>query len=60
MNTMPSSRSRTSALSSVEDLRLHHDVERGGGLVRDEQCGSQASAIAIITRCFCPPESWCG
>ena len=22
--------------------------------------GRQASAIAIITRCFCPPESWCG
>ena len=22
--------------------------------------GSQASAIAIITRCFWPPESWCG
>ena len=22
--------------------------------------GSQASAIAIMTRCFCPPESWCG
>ena len=22
--------------------------------------GSQASAIAIITRCCWPPESWCG
>ncbi len=24
------------------------------------RCGSQASAIAIITRCRCPPESSCG
>ena len=23
-------------------------------------CGSSASAIAIITRCRMPPESWCG
>ena len=24
------------------------------------KAGSHDSAIAIITRCFCPPESWCG
>ena len=44
----------------VEDLRLHGDVERGGRLVGDHSRGSQASAIAIITRWRMPPENWCG
>jgi len=43
-----------------EDLGLDGDVERGGGLVGDEQVGLVASAIAIITRWRWPPESWCG
>ena len=60
MNTTPRPRSATSDDKQVENLRLDHDVERGGRLVGDEQLGRQASAIAIITRCFCPPESWCG
>ena len=45
----------------VEDAGLHGDVERGGRLVGDEHAaGWQATAIAIITRCRMPPESWCG
>jgi hypothetical protein len=48
------------SFSSFEDLRLHGDVERGGRLVGDQQSGSLASAMAIITRWRWPPESWCG
>ena len=47
-------------LERLEDLRLDGDVERGRRLVGDEQIGSLASAMAIITRWRCPPESWCG
>ena len=43
-----------------EDLGLHRDVERGRGLVGQQQAGSLASARARTTRCFWPPESWCG
>ena len=41
----------------VEHLGLHHHVERGRRLVGDHQARLQASAIAIMTRCFWPPES---
>ena len=44
----------------IEDLRLQGDVERGGRLVGDQQPGSQASAIAIMTRWRMPPDSLCG
>ena len=44
----------------VEDPGLDGDVEGGGGLVGDEESGSLASAMAIITRWRWPPESWCG
>ena len=44
----------------VEDLRLHRDIQRGGGLVGDQQPGSQDSAMAIITRWRMPPENWYG
>ena len=44
----------------VEDLRLDRHVERGRRLVGDERSGSLASAMAIMTRWRCPPESWCG
>ena len=47
-------------LQQVEDLRLHGDVERRGGLVGDEQAGLLISPIAIIARCRMPPENWCG
>jgi hypothetical protein len=43
-----------------QDLRLDRDVQRRGRLVADQQRGLQASAIAIIARWRCPPESWCG
>jgi hypothetical protein len=46
--------------SSFEDLRLHGDVERRRRLVGDQQSGSLASAMAIITRWRWPPDSWCG
>ena len=52
--------SRLQLAHQVEDLRLDGDVERRGRLVGDQQCGSQASAMAIITRWRMPPESWCG
>ena len=44
----------------LEDLGLHGDVERGGRLVGDQQQRVEASAWAIIARCRCPPDSWCG
>ena len=36
---------------------LNDDVETGRGLVEDDDAGRQTSAIAIATRCCCPPES---
>ena len=44
----------------LQDLRLDGDVECRGRLVGDQQRGALASAMAIITRCRCPPENWCG
>ena len=45
----------------LEDLRLDGGVERRGRLVGDQQiCGWPASAMAIITRWFMPPDSSCG
>ena len=53
--------SARSSRNQIEDLRLDGDVERGRRLVGDQQAaGSQASAMAIITRWRMPPESWCG
>ena len=52
---MPSS--RRSVAQQVEDLRLDRDVERGRRLVGDQQRGSQARAMAIITRWRMPPDS---
>jgi hypothetical protein len=48
------------ALQQRDDLRLDRDVERGGGLVGDDQRGSAHSASAITTRWRMPPENWCG
>ncbi len=48
------------AVEQRQDLGLDRDVEGCGGLVGDEQIGFAARASAIATRCFCPPESWCG
>jgi hypothetical protein len=48
------------ALEQRDDLRLDRDVERGGGLVGDDQLGLGASASAITTRWRMPPENWCG
>ena len=50
-------RSATSVAEEVEDLRLDRHVEGGRRLVGDEQLGSHASAIAIITRWRIPPEN---
>jgi hypothetical protein len=49
-----------SSRSNSQDLRLNGDIERRGRLVGDQQFGRLASAMAIITRCRWPPESWCG
>ena len=43
-----------------KNLRLNGDIERGRGLVGDQQLGRLTIAMAIITRCRMPPESWCG
>ena len=45
-------------LQQVQNLRLDGHVQGGGGLVGDQDApGSQASAMAIITRWRMPPES---
>ena len=41
----------------LHDRRLRLRVDAGGRLVEQENGGSTASARAISTRCFCPPES---
>ncbi len=41
----------------LEHLRLHADVQGRGGLVREEQTGRFATAIAITTRWRIPPEN---
>ncbi len=44
-----------------QDLRLDRDVERRGGFVEQQQVRLRSrSAVAMPTRCFMPPESWCG
>ena len=53
-------RAAFSSREQRQDLRLDRHVERGGRLVGDQQCGSLASAMAIMTRWRWPPESWCG
>ena len=47
-------------LDHLDDLRLDGDVERRRGLVGDEDVGSFAIAIAIMTRWRIPPENSCG
>ena len=44
----------------VEDLRLHGHVQRVVGSSAISTAGSQASAMAIITRWRMPPDIWCG
>ena len=44
----------------IEDLRLDRHVERRRRLVRDQESGSLASAMAIITRWRWPPDISCG
>ena len=42
------------------DLGFHRRIQRGGGLVGEQQVRLDRSAIAISTRWRMPPESWCG
>ena len=44
-------------LITSEYLGLNGDIERRGRLVRDQQRGSHAIAIAIIARWRMPPEN---
>ena len=46
------------ALDELDDLRLHGHVERGGGLVGDQELGPSASAMAIMALWRMPPEYW--
>ena len=48
------------SLEQLENLGLHHDVERSRRLVGERMRGLHASASAMRTRWRCPPESWCG
>ena len=43
-----------------QDLHLHRDVERRGGLVGDQEIRARGSIIAIMTRWPMPPETSCG
>ncbi len=47
-------------LENIQNLRLHGDIERRGGLIRDQDIRSPMSIIAIITRWPMPPETSCG
>jgi hypothetical protein len=51
---------RAQALQQLDDLRLDRHVERGGGLVGDDEARLAQSASAITTRWRMPPENWCG
>ena len=41
----------------LDDARLDGDIERGGRLVRHQQLGRLAKAMAISTRWHMPPDS---
>jgi hypothetical protein len=58
MKSMAKPNLERSSPSRGEDLGLDGDVERGGGLVGDEQLGRFTMAMAIMTRWRMPPESW--
>jgi len=57
---IPTPRSRTSPDSTPSTWACTITSSAVVGSSATTSSGSQASAIAIITRCFCPPESWCG
>ncbi len=44
----------------LEDLVLHRHVERRRRLIRQDNLGEQASAVAITTRWHMPPLKACG
>jgi hypothetical protein len=48
------------AAESVQHLDLRRHVERRRRLVEDHEVGSVISAIAAISRCSWPPDTWCG
>ncbi len=51
------------ALSSARSSRICAWIVTSSAVVGSSaisRSGPFASAIAIITRCRCPPESWCG
>ena len=54
-------RSLLQIAQQIEHLGLHRDIERGGGLVGDDQVGvGQMTAPAISTRWAMPPDTSCG
>ena len=58
-STANPSRSR----SSISSSRISRWVTTSSAVVGSSMitiCGSRARAIAIITRCRMPPDSWCG
>ncbi len=60
MNSMDSPRCACRRASSSRIWRWMVTSSAVVGSSAISSCGSQASAIAIITRCCWPPESWCG
>ena len=60
MSTMPTPRSATSPVIRSRICACTMTSSAVVGSSATISRGRQASAIAIITRCRCPPESWCG
>mgnify|MGYP001553534226 CR=1 FL=1 len=50
----------TQALQQLEESRLHGDIERARGLVRDAQGRTQSERSGDAARWRWPPESSCG
>jgi len=58
MIAVPFSRCRSRSRSKICACTVTSSAVVGSSAIR--MSGRQASAIAIITRCRIPPESWCG
>ena len=59
-NTTGPAGARNDLQQLVLQLRAGEGIERAEGLVHQQQLGSIASARAMPTRCFIPPEISCG
>ena len=60
MISMPIDRSRAIPLSRSRICACTMTSSAVVGSSHSSTFGSQVSASAIMMRCFCPPDSWCG